>query len=888
MAIYDPARHLNSYFTNLLQLGLVFDNTTGYIPFGDNDDLLNRSIAEQSQWKSQHRFFTKTLVDFIALYNELNSHITIDIISCNYNHPDFIREVKMMSKLYPCVTIRYSINRTGNLSDADWILESHQINIRDTYFVSELLCGWRHNLYSGIMSETMFAITPIGTVVGCGQNNTGDNTNFLGGQTTVSCRTTFGDVAELTAYNGVQIITVISNENNVYALDTAGRIYTWGNWVEKDYAAAAFQRPANNLIQPINNGEKMTRIACGGASIYKSAHFYSIDMEGHMYFAGSSCIGGDGGAWRCDVDLRNLDANNRVIVPKLTRMSLFYDVVKSDTLETHYKIPIARPPRFRDIVASPLMTAAITVDGDLFVWGVSHRRMFNTGIENVRASANTDALLSPMETRRFIMNPYMANIIPPTKIATNVASVALLDMAIVYSSTSGDVYSVGYNAYGQLGIGDGITMNDVFKRYIPDDNIYCFEYGAEYNWDDTQKQAFNCVLTFFNKLSGISNVISVHGAGNHVIAIDNQSRVFHWGAINNQHILCTPMLIDDLKACEAYSLRGLSAYIVGTDNGLHVMGRNAMGQLGLGDNNDRFSVDNYCRVPDIEVWNISRPRLAYNGASIGLITGCDRNTRSVIQGGEPLAPTKTPMTVVYGDCAFSYVVGDLNSEYMGYNQQNLGIIAIRYDRSSSNANNIGETMRVSVYFSDAVIVKGASMPYIVFNNIEDLRADYVSGSGTSVLVFEHMIVTTSQLMISQIVVNPIRNFLSPTYVAIKSAYTSNDADLTIPVMKINGGNMVGHGIGAIVTDVSVNMNIMTVTFDEPIRVYGKPSVVQRETDAIMIYYSHTENSVSFVLPRDYIEFDKMNKPILYFHSSNGIIQSAYSGYIVNQWFRYAL
>ena len=85
-------------------------------------------------------------VGFEQLLMQLPSHITtIDLLTCNINSPNVINTIESYETKYN-FTIRYSIDLTGHSSSmGDWILESHNISIKNLYF-NQNIDEWNHVL----------------------------------------------------------------------------------------------------------------------------------------------------------------------------------------------------------------------------------------------------------------------------------------------------------------------------------------------------------------------------------------------------------------------------------------------------------------------------------------------------------------------------------------------------------------------------------------------------------------------------------------------------------------------------------------------------------------------------------------------------------------------
>jgi len=101
---------------------------------------------DPSMLLSRYTFFSNNLVNlFVNLRNRNNGELVVDILTCNMNNEYFSTEVlKIQNELG--ITIRYSVNLTGNSSNGfDWIMESHNLDIKNYYFNSNIN-NWNGNL----------------------------------------------------------------------------------------------------------------------------------------------------------------------------------------------------------------------------------------------------------------------------------------------------------------------------------------------------------------------------------------------------------------------------------------------------------------------------------------------------------------------------------------------------------------------------------------------------------------------------------------------------------------------------------------------------------------------------------------------------------------------
>lgn len=76
--------------------------------------------------------------EFITLLETVKgSGVIIDLLSCNLKEQAFKDEMLRLSSEYE-VTIRYSLDETGNTPNGDWILESHNVDAKALYFTETI------------------------------------------------------------------------------------------------------------------------------------------------------------------------------------------------------------------------------------------------------------------------------------------------------------------------------------------------------------------------------------------------------------------------------------------------------------------------------------------------------------------------------------------------------------------------------------------------------------------------------------------------------------------------------------------------------------------------------------------------------------------------------
>lgn len=132
----------------------------------DDDDMIDDFSDEEV---IAYHYFNYAFYVFLDKLreNESISSITIDLLTCEVNDSDVIQCIRDAEIKYN-ITIRYSIDKTGNPSlgtaQVNWILESHNVNIRDLYFHNSVSTWGGYldsttTLLDGLTLDTDYSIT---------------------------------------------------------------------------------------------------------------------------------------------------------------------------------------------------------------------------------------------------------------------------------------------------------------------------------------------------------------------------------------------------------------------------------------------------------------------------------------------------------------------------------------------------------------------------------------------------------------------------------------------------------------------------------------------------------------------------------------------------------
>ena len=81
------------------------------------------------------QFYDTSFISLLEIVKD--SGVYIDLLSCNLRDQAFVDEMVRLSSNYG-LTIRYSLDLTGNSPNGNWILESHSVDAKDIYFTENI------------------------------------------------------------------------------------------------------------------------------------------------------------------------------------------------------------------------------------------------------------------------------------------------------------------------------------------------------------------------------------------------------------------------------------------------------------------------------------------------------------------------------------------------------------------------------------------------------------------------------------------------------------------------------------------------------------------------------------------------------------------------------
>jgi aspartate-semialdehyde dehydrogenase len=132
---------LNNFdFHYIEYLGFLFHyQGSNLVPFF-NETKHNKNRPKYSSFSDIFVNFLKTIRNIRGV------SFVVDILSCDFNSETFKKDVQELEQELDIV-IRYSVDQKGNSPNGNWIMESHNIDVKDLYFTEKI------NLWDGILTS---------------------------------------------------------------------------------------------------------------------------------------------------------------------------------------------------------------------------------------------------------------------------------------------------------------------------------------------------------------------------------------------------------------------------------------------------------------------------------------------------------------------------------------------------------------------------------------------------------------------------------------------------------------------------------------------------------------------------------------------------------------
>ena len=330
-----------------------------------------------------------------------------------------------------------------------------------------------------------------------------------------------------------------------YVIDDKGDLYAWG----KDSCGELGIENNNDpeVIKKVNGISNVEDIYSDGSSVYAKT------VNGEIYSWG----------WNYDGRLGTGSTGNQTTPVKLEGLSNIEKIYNN---------------------GSAIFAKSKT--GEIYAWGSNSEGRTGTGSEE----------------------SYIAS---PKKVEglNNVDEIYASYYYSAAKTTNGDLYVWGYNAYGQLGIGNTVDqkspvkiegISNVEKVYIGNGSTIVQNklgelYSCGSNWNGVLGLGTTEAQTSFTKINGISNITNVYISSNYVLAKANSGDLYAWGSndsgqlgIGNNTDQTKPTKIN-IKVEDVYIVDYDSESIIvkNTEGELYAWGKNDYGQLGIGNYEDQ-------------------------------------------------------------------------------------------------------------------------------------------------------------------------------------------------------------------------------------------------------------------------------------------------------------
>ena len=228
------------------------------------------------------------------------------------------------------------------------------------------------------------------------------------------------------------------------------------------------------------------------------------------------------------------------------------------------------------IAAGSNHSAAVTKDGDLYMWGSNGGGRLGNGSRT---------------------NSYT-----PVKIMKNVAAVSLGDEHSAAVTKDGSLYMWGYNRYGQLGNGnttDSYTPIKIMENVTAVSLGYYHSAavtkdGSLYMWgyNGSGQLGNGSTTDSYTPIKIMKNVATVSLGGNHSAAVTKDGSLYMWGynysgQLGNGSTTNSYTPVKIMENVAAVSLGSGHSAAITKDGSLYMWGNNYSGQLGNGSTTNR-------------------------------------------------------------------------------------------------------------------------------------------------------------------------------------------------------------------------------------------------------------------------------------------------------------
>ena len=303
--------------------------------------------------------------------------------------------------------------------------------------------------------------------------------------------------------------------------------------------------------------------------------------------------------------------------------------------------------------------------------------------------------------------------------------------------SNGEIWSYGYNGYGQLGTGD--TTYKVLPTYTGINNITQISLGGTHTLAlDTEGHVWSWGYNGYGELGNgtttsstekvqvkspdgegvLENIVAISAGNYHSIALDKDGNVYTWGyngygqlGLGNTTNTVLPVKVDDLEGIIKIEAGNYTSYVIDNNNHLWSTGYNYYGELGNGSTSNRSKFTQIQTLENVSDVSASETNSTIVLLSDGTVWGFGNNTNNqlITVGGA------TPQQLKGPDGMLKDITSISVGYYTGYAiTSEEKVLAWGLNNYSQLASGTTETKSTPVYmkekdgndFTDSMIVSG--------------------------------------------------------------------------------------------------------------------------------------------------------------------------------------
>ncbi|KAL2063129.1 hypothetical protein VTL71DRAFT_6201 [Oculimacula yallundae] len=262
--------------------------------------------------------------------------------------------------------------------------------------------------------STSFALTNTGLVYGWGTFR--GNDGILGFREGVHTQSTPLLIPELK-----EITRLAVGTNHVLALNTKGKVFTWGAGEQSQLARRVVSRTATGALVPREFGlqrKKIVHIGCG------DYHSFAVDAKGDVYSWGLNSFGQTG------VPKEEETVENAIATPTLVKSLKEFDI--------------------KQIAGGAHHTLACTTTGQVLVWGRIDGSQGGVEVEDL---PKENLFMDEHDKPRYLLKPNVVPDIEGVYVATGPDTCLAIDK-------DGKAYTWGFSSNYQTGQGTGTDVSE--------------------------------------------------------------------------------------------------------------------------------------------------------------------------------------------------------------------------------------------------------------------------------------------------------------------------------------------------------------------------------------------------------------------------------------------